>query len=281
VRIAVTGAGGGLGRAFLARAGREHDVVPFTHVELPIDDQRAVEQRIREARPDLILNLAAMTSVDACELDPVAAFRANALGARHVAMAASWARALVVHVSTDYVFDGAKGEPYHEFDEPAPISAYGRSKLAGEREVATHAGEHLIVRTSWVFGGGKDFLTSALGRLREGETVPAITDLTSTPTYVGHLADRVLPAAEAGLRGVVHLGGPEPSSWFDLLSRTASRLSLRGEVVAQKSDELGRPAPRPVYSALTSLVVPGSGLEPMPPLDEAIDEILGGDRGLG
>lgn len=279
MRIAVTGAGGGLGRAFLARLSQRHEPFPFSHEDLPVEDLHAVMQRLVPAAPEVIIHAAAMTSVDACELDAEGAWRANALGARNVAIAAKHAGAVLVHVSTDYVFDGEKGDAYHEFDEPNPLSVYGRSKLAGEREVATHAPEHLIVRTAWVFGGGSDFLSGALGRLAAGEDVPAIADVISSPTFVGHLAERLLPLALSPQRGVVHLAGPEPLSWHALLSRAVEELGLPGKVIAQRAEDLDRPAPRPRNSSLRSLLLEDLVVPPMPPVLDGVREALEAVRG--
>ncbi len=280
MRIAVTGAGGGVGRAFLEQVPREHDVHTFTHDALPVEDRGAVMERLIASRPEVVLHLAAMTAVDDCERDPDAAFRVNALGTANVALAARATGSLLVALSTDYVFDGTKGEPYHEYDPTNPLSVYGRSKLAGERE-ARLAPDHLIVRTAWVFGGGDDFLSRSVPRLAAGESVGAIVDRTGTPTYVRHLAERLLPLASSGLRGVVHLGGPEPLTWFDLLARAREAAGLPGQVTEVKEADLGRPAQRPADSSLVSLVIGEQDLRPMPPIDDAILDLMGRLRGRG
>jgi dTDP-4-dehydrorhamnose reductase len=278
MRIALTGAGGGLGTAFLARAAAGQDVVAFSHADLPVEDRSAVRRAIVGARPELVIHTAAKTAVDACQRDAEAAFRVNELGSRNVALAAGEAGALLLAISTDYVFDGEKGEPYDETDRPNPLSVYGASKLAGER-AAAEAPQHLVVRTSWVFGGGKDFLTGALRRLAGGEQAPAIADMVASPTFVGHLADRLVPLAESGHRGMVHLAGPEPSSWHDLLVRAVERFGLPGEVVPQKAEELARPAPRPRNSSLTSVVLTAGEVPAMPPLLDGVAEIVEGFHG--
>ena len=279
MRIALTGASGGLGRAFLTRAAAGHDVIPFTHARLAVEDGDAVLAAITASRPAVVIHAAAMTSVDGCELDPAQAARVNAVGTGNVARAARRAGACLVAISTDYVFDGEKGEPYHESDTPNPLSVYGRTKLGGEREAQQIVADHLIVRTSWVFGGGSDFLTGALTRLAAGESVPAIADRIGSPTFVGHLAERLVPLVESGTRGVVHLAGPEPSAWHDVLSTAVETLGLPGDVTPQKAEELNRPAPRPRNSSLTSSVLPETPVPPMPPLDAALREVLEGIRG--
>lgn len=244
MRIAVTGAGGGLGRAFLPEVPSRHDVHAFTHDDLPVEDRHAVMQRLLPVQPAVVLHLASMTSVDGCERDPDRAYLVNALGTRNVAFAAREAGALLVTISTDYVFDGSKDEPYHEFDRPSPISVYGASKLAGEVEAAAHAPDHLIVRTAWVYGAGDDFVTGAIRRLASGEEVGGIVDRVGSPTFVGHLADRLLPLVLSGLRGVVHLAGPEPTTFHDMLVRARALGDLPGSVVEQKAADLDLPAER-------------------------------------
>jgi dTDP-4-dehydrorhamnose reductase len=274
VRIAVTGAGGGLGRAFLARGAAGHEIFPFTHRELPVEDAPTVMERLGPIEPDVVLHLAAMTSVDGCERDPQAAFRANVRGTLNVAQATMDANALLVALSTDYVFDGEKEEPYDEGDEPNPVNAYGGSKLRAERAAAEIGVELLVVRTSWVFGAPDEFVRRSVERLAAGGEVGGIVDQTGTPTYVGHLAERLVPLIESGVRGVVHLAGPEPVTWFDVLARAKELGDLPGEVVEQKADELGRLAPRPRNSALTSVVLPDTDVRPLPPLDDALREVL-------
>jgi dTDP-4-dehydrorhamnose reductase len=276
VRIAVTGAGGGLGTAFLERGTFGHDVIPFTHADLPVEQTEAVQRALKEARPDVVLHLAAMTSVDGCQVSPAGARMVNVEGTVSVARASQEAGAVLVSLSTDYVFDGEKEGPYDEEDEPKPLNVYGWSKLRAERAVGAVGGEWIVVRTSWVFGAEGEFVRRSVERLAAGHEVRAIVDQVGTPTYVGHLAERLVPVIESGLRGVVHLAGSEPATWFEVLARAKSLGGFPGEVVQQKADELDRPAPRPKNSALTSVVLEGTGVPPMPPLDEGIGEVLAG-----
>ncbi len=275
MRIVVTGANGGLGRAFLKAVPPHHDVHPFGHADLAVEDYHAVMRMVPRLAPDLVLHLAAMTGVDDCERDEARAFAVNAIGSRNVALAARACGATVLAVSTDYVFDGAKADPYHEFDRPNPLSVYGRSKLAGEEAVRALVPASFVVRTSWVFGAGNDFVSRAVARMADDETVGGIVDRVGTPTYVRHLAERLLPVALSGRFGVFHLGGPEATTWHDVLERARRLGGLPGTVEAQKAGDLDRLAPRPANSALTSLVAAEAGIPPMPPLEEALADLLG------
>jgi dTDP-4-dehydrorhamnose reductase len=279
VRLAVTGAGGGLGRAFMAVVPSHHDVVPFAHEDLDIGDHHAVMQTIVPLKPDAIVNVAAFTKVDACETDPSSALRANTLGPQSLALGARTCGAVLLHVSTDYVFDGEKGSPYDELDTPNPRSIYARSKLAGEQLVRRVTPEHFVVRTGFVFGGGTDYISGAVARLAEGETVGALSDRIGSPTYVRHLAERILPLVLTARFGTYHLAGPEPTTWFDVLGRVKAAGDLPGKVSSQRAEDLALPAPRPRNSALVSVFASEIGLSPFPPLADAVQDLLQRTKG--
>ena len=274
MKILLTGAGGGLGRAVLEVTPPHHEVVAVTHAELDIGDHQDVLATVAEVAPDLIVNAAGFTKVDANEADPARAFRDNAQGPQSLAIAARAAGAILVHVSTDYVFDGEKGSPYDEADHPHPISVYGRSKLLGELLVREALPDHVIVRTSWVFGGGDDHLSRQLARLRAGEDAAGVRDRVGSPTYVRHLAERLVPLAVTRRFGTYHLAGPEATSWYDLVVRCRDLGGFGGAVAAQSAADLQMPAPRPANSALTSVLVENLSISRMPGLDVALADLL-------
>jgi dTDP-4-dehydrorhamnose reductase len=244
------------------------------HAELDIGDHHAVMQRLVPIAPELIVNAAAYTDVDGCESEHRRAYRDNGLGPQSLALAARACGAMLIHVSTDYVFDGEKGEPYDELDPPNPLSVYGRSKLAGELFVRSILPESFVVRAGLFFGGKDDRLSRALRDLAAGGSAAGFVDRVGSPTYVKHLAERLLPLTLTGRFGLYHLGGPEPASRYEVLMRAKELGDLPGEVEEQEADKLDLPAARPRYSALTSVLVAELGVPPMPPLDDALRDLL-------
>src|SRR5579875_3807223 len=217
MRILITGAGGMLGldvRAAAEAAG--HNVVALTRAWLDITDAEATHAAIAAASPDVVVNCAAWTDVDGAEASFDAALAANGPGAGNVAAASAAAGAWTLHVSSDYVFDGAKATPYVESDPPAPLSAYGRSKLAGERAVAAAAGGRwTIVRSSWLFGaGGRCFPKTILRLATERDRLTVVDDQAGCPTFTGHLAAALLALAGDPVAGVLHVAGGGECSWF-------------------------------------------------------------------
>jgi dTDP-4-dehydrorhamnose reductase len=276
MRFVVTGAAGGLARAFLAQIPAHHEVHALDHAGLDVGDHDAVRQIVEPLRPDVIVSLAAFTQVDANETDPERAARDNAMGPQNLALAARACGAVLLHTSTDFVFDGEKGAPYDELDRPAPLSVYGRAKLAGEAHVRRLLPEHFVVRVGYVFGGGADHLTAAARALASGRSAGGLADRVGTPTYVHDLAERLLPLLMTGRFGTYHLAGPEPCSWFDVVSRVKAMAGFTGDVFPQTAADIGLTAPRPANSALTSVYVSQLGLEPMPPLDDGLKRFLNG-----
>ena len=254
MRLLITGAGGMLGADVAVAASRAgHEVAAFTRADLDITDAGAVLAAVREASPDAVLNCAAWTDVDGAEGDEPAATAVNGAGAGNVAAAAAVAGALVVHVSTDYVFDGAADDPYVESSPVAPLSAYGRSKLAGERAVAQGAPRSAIVRASWLFGpNGRNFVDTILGLGAERDEVTVVDDQRGCPTYTGHLAGALVEIAERGLTGTLHVAGGGHCTWHELAVAALEAAGADCRVRPGRTSGLGRPAPRPANSVLRS-----------------------------
>ena len=203
MRVLVTGAGGQVGAQVVEHLAG-HDVLAAAHDVVDLADRDQVEQVVADFGPDAVVNAAALTNVDECERDPERAFAINALGVRNLAVAAERAGAHVVHISTDYVFDGESTRPYDEWDRVAPLSEYGRSKLGGERELAAHVRSWTIVRTSWVFGKrGTDLISWAFGAYERGELDEVLADSVSIPTYARRSRRALGAIRAAASRGLV------------------------------------------------------------------------------
>ncbi len=266
----------------LAADADGHEVVAPTQAELDICDAEAVTAAIAAARPDVVINCAAYTDVDGAESDPDGAAAVNALGAGNVAAAASAAGAWVVHVSTDYVFDGTKTTPYLESDPTGPRSVYGSTKLLGERAVALQAPDgHTIVRTSWLFGtGGSCFPATMLRLATERDTLTVVADQVGCPTFTAHLAQALIAIAAAATApsggnaqpplGIRHIVASGQCSWFEFAREIIARTGAGAEVRPCTTDEFPRPARRPAFSVLRSQ----RGAPVLPDWDLGLDEYL-------
>ena len=255
MRILLTGAGGQLGQA-VERGWTGHEIVARTRAELDIVDLGAVRDALEAAEPDLVVNAAAYNAVDAAESDPEGAFAGNAIGPRHLALATAERHLPLIHVSSDYVFDGYAGRAYHEFDETHPRSVYGRSKLAGEEAVRTHNPRHQIVRTAWLYSAvGRNFALTMRSLAGRGE-LRVVCDQFGSPTYVPHLAAGLERLAETGVYGTFHLASTGAASWYDLARAIFRELGLGVDVLPIPTSEYPTPAARPPFSALVSLQEP-------------------------
>jgi len=250
MRLLVTGAAGMLGQDVVGAAeAAGHEVTALARRDLDISDAAAVAEAVRAAAPDAVVNCAAWTDVDGAEGDEEAATRVNGVAVGHLARVAGERGAHLVHVSTDYVFDGRATRPYVESDRVAPVSAYGRSKLAGERALDLDRGA--CVRAAWLFGaGGQNFVATMLRLSAERSELTVVDDQVGIPTFTGHLAPALVGIAERRTPGLLHAHGPASCSWHDLA--VAIFAGAGREVVLHRgsSADLDRPAPRPAYSVL-------------------------------
>ena len=251
--VLVTGAAGILGLALTDELDRRPGFAVYGADigDFDITDARATTEFIGAARPNVVINCAAFTRVDACESATAACFAANGRGAANIARAAAAVGARSIQLSTDYIFDGRAGRAYREDDEPAPLNAYGRSKLEGERLARAAAPDCLIVRTAWLFGvGGANFVAKILARARGGETLRVVDDQRGSPTFAGHLAAGIADLLTIPYRGVIHCAGAGVASWFDVAAQVLRLAALEAPLVAIKTADFAQPARRPVYSAL-------------------------------
>ena len=253
MRVLITGAGGMLGQDLVAAAtAAELEVVSRTRRELDIIDSKAVAAALSEISPDVVVNCAAWTDVDAAESEFASALAVNGAAAGALAGAVAAAGAWTIHISSDYVFDGAKREPYLESDATSPVSAYGRSKLAGEEEVAQGApGAHTIVRSSWLFGRhGPCFPATILRLAAERRQLDVVDDQVGSPTFTGHLVQALVALAGDRRRGIVHVAGGGSCSWFQFARQIVERAGVDCQVRPVPTSQMPRPAHRPAFSVL-------------------------------
>lgn len=280
MRLLVTGGAGMLARA-MVQVGRElgDEVIALDRDALDVTDPAAAEARVREARPDAVIQCAAYTAVDRAESEPEAALRVNAEGARNVARACQKTGAIFVYPSTDYVFAGVAARPYRPDDPTGPVNAYGRSKLEGER-AAAEAGRYLVVRTSWLYGAGGTHFVDTIARLaRERDVLDVVDDQVGRPTWTRSLAGTVRKLLNAGVIGTFHASDSgAPVSWAGFAEEIVARTSAAARVRRVSSRSMGRPAPRPGYSVLDLSRTEGVIGEPLAEWSESLDRYLSGPR---
>jgi dTDP-4-dehydrorhamnose reductase len=254
MRLLVTGAAGMLGHEVVAAAEKlGHEVAAWDLPECDLTDAHATLDAVRRLDPRAVVNCAAYTNVDGAESDEATAERVNADAAGNLARACKAAGARLVHVSTDYVFDGTKREPWIESDAPNPLGAYGRTKLHGEEQVAAELDDHAIVRTAWLFGPyGPNFVSTMLRLAGDNDEVSVVTDQVGSPTFAGHLAPALVDMAERSDSGIFHGAGAGSCSWYELTLEAFDMAGVSCRVLPTTSDRFQRPAPRPAYSVLGS-----------------------------
>lgn len=274
--VLIAGGEGQLAKALAAAFADVYRVAAPGHTDMDVSDARAVTTYIDSLQPALVLHAAAYTDVDGCESNKPLAYQVNAVGSENVASACARANVRLIAFSTDYVFDGAKNEPYTEADDPNPINAYGRSKLEGERRILTIHRDASVMRTGWLYGGeGRNFLTAIVGQIREGKReLRVVADQVGGPTSVGMLARQVRKLAEADVRGVFHATASGATTWFTFAKEIAERLNPAVSVVPISSEELNRPAPRPAYSVLDNARLRSEHLDIMPAWEDGLGAVL-------
>src|SRR5512133_2038447 len=259
--ILVVGANGMLGRDLTALIGDAARGVDID--EIDITSLESTERILKTLKPEVVINCAAYTDVDGCETNVETAMQVNGEGVAHLAMATREIGARLVHVSTDYVFDGGKGSPYVEDDAPCPLGVYGESKLAGEMNAAFNP-DHLIVRTQWLYGlHGKNFVETMLRLAGEKDQLAVVDDQVGSPTWTVDLAHAIVALLKTGHRGVYHAANSGFCSWNDFAKAIFEESGLQVKVKSMTTEELNRPARRPLYSTLDcSKLVRDTGFQP-------------------
>ncbi|MBI4480061.1 MAG: dTDP-4-dehydrorhamnose reductase [Acidobacteria bacterium] len=281
--VLITGANGMLGQDLVPLLAARHEVRACGHADCDITDQVSVSRVISDFSPQLVINCAAMADVDGCERDPARALAVNARGAGNVARAAETIGARMFHISTDYVFDGAKRTPYTEQDPVNPLSVYAHSKLEGERMVlysASAPSPHLIIRTSWLYGRHRtNFVDKTVANATAGKPIIAVTEQVSCPTWTVHLADKIVALVEKSAAGILHLAGSGWCSRYEMAQYIVNKIDPNTlpkpvEIVATTWEKINPPARRPVYTAMTSTRLAELGLTPLPDWRAALDQYL-------
>jgi dTDP-4-dehydrorhamnose reductase len=277
--LLVIGAKGMLGRdlmGVLHSSFSNDEVIGWDIEEIDIQKEEDTIAKIERLQPDIVVHIAAYTDVDGCELDEEKAFAVNAEGTKHVALAASRCRAKVVYLSTDYVFDGDKREPYLENDPPHPLNVYGRSKLKGEQYIQEWVKDFLIIRTQWLYGRyGKNFVDSILRQASKKKILSIVDDQIGSPTFTADLAKAISVLIQFNGKGVFHVANSDHCTWYTFGQTILKRSGMdEVRVIPISSQELGRPAARPSYSVLNCEKLKketGLTLRPWP---EALEDYL-------
>jgi dTDP-4-dehydrorhamnose reductase len=281
MRALVIGATGQLGRELLRafRQRADDGAVGLGHDEIEVTDPTSVNQAIQRDRPDVVVNCAAFVRVDDCEDQPGQAFHVNAVGALHVARASRHVGARCVYVSTDYVFDGRKAEPYTEDDPPRPLNVYGASKLAGEYLVQQVCPDALVVRMASLFGGrgargkGSNFVLTVLDRARRKETLRVVNDVRMSPTYAVDAAQALVQLVQRGASGVFHVVNEGSCTWYEFARRAVALAGLETSVEPVLQVAFPTKARRPPNSALSPAKLRSVGLW-MPSWEDALSRYL-------
>jgi len=283
MKIAVIGANGQLGNDLVVAFSDNGDAVcGLSHAEIDIADAQSVTRALEGIRPEAIVNTAAMHHVENCEREPEKALAVNALGARNLAMVARDLGAVLMHVSTDYVFDGSKGSPYREEDTPRPLNAYGISKLAGEHFVRATTPRHFVIRTSGLYGkspcrakGGLNFIELMLKLARERGEVKVVDSEVVSPTSTAELALQIVRLSRSDSFGLYHATAEGSCSWYEFAREIFALTGTPVRLKVASPDEFPAKVPRPKYSVLENAALKSRGLNVFKPWQDALRTYLG------
>ncbi len=275
MKIALTGSDGMLG-SDISSVFSDVELKPFTLNDFDITDLDKSVSAIKNAAPDYLIHTAAYTDVDGSELDPEKAYLINGLGARNIAIACEEIKCPIIYISTDYVFDGTKKEPYNEWDIPNPINKYGLSKLIGEQFVTSLTNRFYIVRTSWLYGkNGNNFVDTMIKLFSEKDEIEVVDDQTGSPTFTYDLAAKLKDIIGRGF-GIYHITNTSQCSWYEFAVEIAKLKGSKVIINPVTSEKFISPAKRPSYSVLDNSMLRLEGLEGLRHWKEALKDYLSG-----
>lgn len=275
MKILITGSNGMLGHDLIEVLKDNHELIKTTSKNLDITDKEATISLIKESSPDIVINSAAYTDVDGCEENQELAYNVNGKGAENLALACKDLDIPLVHVSTDYVFNGQNNEPWLEDDEVGPISVYGKSKLKGEEAIQDILDKYFIVRTAWLYGlNGSNFPKTMLNLAEEHDKITVVYDEVGTPTYTLDLAKAIAELIETDYYGVYHITNSDYCSWCEFAKYIFEVANKDVEVIPVTAKEFARAAPRPSYSVLSHRNWVNNGFKPLRSYKEAVKDYI-------
>lgn len=276
MRVLIIGAIGMLGTQVVLEYQRRNAEIHCPSLEeLDITNYGQVCAVIEKIQPDLVVNCAAYTDVDKAEEESETAFLINGLGPRHLALACRQSGSTLIHISTDYIFNGQANRPYQIYDTPCPVSVYGASKLFGEAAVRETGGRFFIARTSWLFGpNGKNFVATILALARQRDELKVVDDQTGSPTYTVDMAKAIADLASTNIYGTYHITNTGVTTWYELAKKIVSAAGLKTKVNPCKTQEFPRPAPRPAYSVMDPFPLKQVIGYKMPPWEDAVERYV-------
>ncbi len=275
MKILITGSNGMLGHDLINALKERHDLIPTTSKTLDITDKQQTIDYIRDNKPDIVINSAAYTDVDGCEENEDLAYSVNGEGVRNLALACREIGCPLVHISTDYVFDGSATEPIREDGEIGPISVYGKSKLEGEEAIQEILDKYFIIRTAWLYGtNGRNFPRTMLELAESHPEITVVYDEVGTPTYTPDLAEGISRLIETDYYGIYHLTNSGSCSWCEFARYIFEIAGKDVKVIPVTASEFARPAPRPNYSVLDNSNWIEKGFKPLRNYKDAIKEYI-------
>lgn len=275
MKVLIFGGTGLLGYDIQQICKNEHTVVALSSKDCDIRNPNEPYNKIKLEKPDIVINCAAITDVDKCEQMPDEAYKVNALGVKNIAIACRDFCVKLIHISTDYVFDGAKKEPYTEFDIPNPVNIYGKTKLAGEEFVKMILSNFIIIRTAWIFGEKrKHFVDYVVNGIKNGNEIIAVRDMVSSPTYSYDLAETINKLLPLNQSGIFHIANKGYCSRVEMVEEIIKIMKRQANVKVVNQSQWERPAKRPVFSALKNYHLFLLGIDNMPGWRDALKRYI-------